>query len=280
MTVRALGRLCLLATLGVASSARGSGFPDATYKTLPCRPTIACTADLVPPGSVELETGALRRRTPEGVVHTVPLLFKLTLLEDLQLQLGTNTAYSRLDGRSGRFEDGYGGVKLRVARQTPWRPALGVSLLGDAVTLPARGSSAYGGLLTLFATKDFAWLHVDLNLGVNRWWSMGAHATQPFVALALSTELGAGFGVMAEGYAFGDAAFVQPKDAGLLSALTWAPVPYWMFDAGSDVAMFPSTRAYGLFVGTTVILFDLWDEVRGERREAAAHQAASRLGAR
>ena len=60
---------------------------------LPCRPTISCTADLVPPGSFEIEAGYYARRVPPaGYVHDQPLLAKLTLFPWIQAQLGMNGA--------------------------------------------------------------------------------------------------------------------------------------------------------------------------------------------
>lgn len=47
----------LVAALLAPATARAAGFPVDDDRVLPCRPTIACTADLVPPGTLELETG-------------------------------------------------------------------------------------------------------------------------------------------------------------------------------------------------------------------------------
>ena len=268
------------ALIGVtfAGSARAAGFPDETYAVLPCRPTIACTADLVPPGSVEIETGYLRRKLPgdAGVAHTLPLLLKLSILHDVQLQLATNTAYSSVRGRQRAFDDLAAGVKVRLIRQTSDAPAFGLSLLYDELAVPGFEARARGGQLTAYVTKDFGWLHVDLNLAVNLWWIAGDPATQRGAALAFSTTLGRGFGVMAEGYVFSSAAPVGPKDGGLLGALTYAPMPYLMFDVGGDVGLFPSSRAYSVFAGLTVILVDLWDELRGEPRASDAAPSRSR----
>ena len=67
--------------------------PDDTDVSLPCRPTIACTADLVRPGAVEVESGALYRRAG-GPLHKgvwmFPVLAKLTVVEEFQLQLGSD----------------------------------------------------------------------------------------------------------------------------------------------------------------------------------------------
>lgn len=77
----------------------GADLPGAT-RTLPCRPTIACTADIVPPGAFELEAGALFRRLGSAERQwTFPFLSKLTIASWLQLQVGSNgysVAYGKL----------------------------------------------------------------------------------------------------------------------------------------------------------------------------------------
>jgi hypothetical protein len=67
--VRARPQLAWLTALAYAwfsfSNARpahAAETPDERDKALPCRPTIACTADLVPPGTLDVETGALFRQ--------------------------------------------------------------------------------------------------------------------------------------------------------------------------------------------------------------------------
>jgi hypothetical protein len=249
-----------LATCLGASPARAAGFPDESYRALPCRPTIACTADLVPPGALEIELGYLRKKLPDGVAHSVPLLLKLTLLRDLQLQAGTGTALLSMHGVTKPVDDFSAGLKLRFLHQGGIAPSLSVSLAAGGVDVWSEGKTAYGALATVYATKDIGWLHADLNGGVNVWRLGGEYATQPFGALALSTDLGHGFSPMIEGYAYGNAGFIGPKDAGILAALAYAPIPYLVFDVGGDVALFRDTRSFSLFAGVTMILADLWDE--------------------
>jgi hypothetical protein len=62
--------------------------PDPSYSALPCRPTIACTADFVPPGVMELESGYIYRRLGSGANQSsIPFLLKRTVLEWVQLQI-------------------------------------------------------------------------------------------------------------------------------------------------------------------------------------------------
>ena len=53
---------------------------DDEHPSLPCRPTVSCTADIVRPGSLEIEAGYLFHKLSEPT-HSVPLLVKLTLAE-------------------------------------------------------------------------------------------------------------------------------------------------------------------------------------------------------
>jgi len=83
--------ICLIARAPLAASA-APGF-DAEQRALPCRARIACTADILPPGSAEVESGYLYRRLhPPARQHSVPFLAKLTLTDWVQLQLGGNGA--------------------------------------------------------------------------------------------------------------------------------------------------------------------------------------------
>jgi hypothetical protein len=80
--LRPLSALVVAALLAAApDTARAVGFPDADYyKALPCRPTIACTADIVPPGVTELELGYLYRRLGTSAnQHSIPFLLNSSM---------------------------------------------------------------------------------------------------------------------------------------------------------------------------------------------------------
>ena len=82
--------LSVLASL-LSRVARADAWFDDQQQALPCRPTIACTADLAAPGSLEIETGYLFERLhPPNVQHSIPFLTKLTLADWVQLQFGGN----------------------------------------------------------------------------------------------------------------------------------------------------------------------------------------------
>jgi hypothetical protein len=240
--------------------------PPGDTRTLPCRPTIACTADLASPGALELEAGALYRRIgTDGQQWTLPYLAKLTMTEWAQLQVGSN-GYSVARGQvpAQFLDDVTIGAKFRLVGQAEFVPSISMSATASIPTF--RGKSylrTYDALLTAYATKDFGPIHVDLNVGANAWRIDGEPRPQEFVALALSMNLPKPFGVMAESYYFTDASPVSTRDGGFLFAISQSPTPWLMFDFGGDVGMFPSTRAFSAFVGMSIIPVLLW---RGELR--------------
>lgn len=243
-------------TVAATHSVRAAGLPDDTYKALPCRPTVACTADIVPAGALEFEVGWLRKTSPAPLTQTLPALLKLSLSDALQLQLASNTVFVHAQGETRALDDGAIGMKLRVVHQAEAMPAIAFSLAATAEKLG--DDTARGAAFIAYVTKDVGPLHFDLNLGANAARLRGATDTQPWAALALSTELPKGFGAMVEGYVFRDATPFAQKDAGILSALVHSPAPWLIVDAGADVALFTSTRSYNVFVGGTIILAALW----------------------
>jgi hypothetical protein len=101
----------------VSSTAWAGHWPGDEDHALPCRPTIACTADFIPPGGVEVELGYLLRRLAGGVLqHSTPVLVKLTLAEWVQLQVATNGYPGLLsisDLMSGSFTSSARSARLR-----------------------------------------------------------------------------------------------------------------------------------------------------------------------
>ena len=83
--------IVLAALLAASATAHADGWPDDRDRVLPCRPTIACTAELVPPGTFEVEAGYLYRRSGTGATQrSSPFLLKLTLAAWAQVQVGSN----------------------------------------------------------------------------------------------------------------------------------------------------------------------------------------------
>lgn len=179
--------------------------PDATYKTLPCRPTIACTADLAPTGAFELEAGALyRKNSGGGRQWTFPFLGKLTVADWLQAQLGSNgltTSHARVGAQY--FDDVLLGAKFHLLDQAEWVPSLSLSATASIPTFAGDAGylRTYDAFFEGYVTKDFGPLHADFNTGVNVWRIDGAPLGQGLVALAVGASLPAPFsmfGVMGE----------------------------------------------------------------------------------
>jgi hypothetical protein len=262
-------RLTIVIVAMSCSVASAADWFDPDHQALPCRPTIACTANLVPPGSVEIEMGYLFRqlRAP-ATQHSVPLLAKLTLAEWVQLQVGGNgPSFVNAPVPTLYLDDLVAGFKFHLADQTNRRPSLSWSVALSSPISSAPGfTRSYDLLYTLYVTKDFRWLHADLNLGLNLWQLEGPTRPQPWVALALSVELPHRFTVMAESYYFADASPISSQDGGLLAALAYAPRRWIVLDVGGDVGYFQSKRAYSLFAGATLFIVDLWQTELEHRR--------------
>jgi hypothetical protein len=242
--------------------ATGGGAPDDRDHVAPCRPTIACTADLSSPGTLELETGYLYRALPASATQrSFPVLLKLTLATWLQVQLGGN-GYTVVQGEAPAhfFDNVVVGLKLHLADQTAVRPSLALTAAASLPTLAGQEGyvRAYDALLTAHASKDLGPIHGDLNVGTNLWRLEDHPLLQAFGALALSTALVAPFAVTAEGYVFSDAAPVATRDGGFLFAVSHAPRTWLTFDLGGDIGFFPATRAYSVFVGVSVVPAVLW----------------------
>jgi hypothetical protein len=248
-----------------------------SVRVLPCRPTISCSADIVPPGTVEVEAGyAGRYVQPDGFVHTEPLLLKLTLLPWLQAQVGNN-GYVTESGsieRALRYDDIWFSLKFHLLDQTSIAPSLALSA---SVSVPSFGPAsdypvAYDSSFWGYVSKDLGRVHLDLNGGANVWQMDRAVArtVQGFVTFATTVSLPLGFGAMGEVYGFSDAGPVAPEDAGALAAVSYSPRPSVMFDVGADAGAFPATRRMTLFLGVTFIPFRLWGGDRTLRPPGAA----------
>jgi len=260
-----------------ASSVRAAETPDDGDKTLPCRPTIACTADFVPPGTLEVESGALFRSlgAPGAGANasatatrqwTFPFLVKLTLVPWLQLQVGSN-GFSAATGAEPEsyFDNATLTAKFHVVDQARWMPS--ISFSGEASLPTFRGEGytrTYDAFFVAYVTKDLGPVHADLNVGWNLWNLDAAPASQGLVALALSVNLPPAFGVVGEAYCFSNAPPVAPRDGGLLFAFTHSPRNWLIFDVGGDIGWFPSSRAYSLFIGMSVIPAVLWQGATGD----------------
>lgn len=228
---------------------------ESAVLTLPCRPTIACTAEIVPGGTLEVETGYAHRRG-DGVANTALGLAKYSVTDVLQLQLGTNNLVTAQTGGATQLLDGvYLGPKLVLHEQTAVTPTVAVSALA---MLPTRsGPDAVTRTTDLYVwgylSKDLLGLHADFNVGLDLLSIDSKPATQVVVALSVSRDLAHGVGAMAEGYTFEGGGSYAAHDAGLLMALSYAPAPRVMFDAGVDIALYRDARSLTAFAGVTFI---------------------------
>jgi hypothetical protein len=242
-----------LSVVVCSTTARADDESD-TSSVLPCRPTIACTADIGPPGDLELEIGYLFRRF-QGPAHqqSIPFLFKVTATRWLQLQLGGNgPTFENAPVPTRYVDDIVGAAKVHLLDQAPLHPSLSLSTGLSVPLVSANGYvRTYDILTTVYATKDFRWLHTDLNVGLDAWRIGGPVEWQPWAALALSVALPRQFTFMAESYYFSDARPIAPRDGGMLGAVAYSPWPNLVFDAGGDLGYFPSERAFSVFVGIT-----------------------------
>lgn len=260
----ALGRATILLLPGflVVRGALAWEPPNEADHALPCRPTIACTADLVPPGTLEVEAGLIGKHLGGSTTQAgTPILAKLTVQPDLQLQLGSNGYIVQQGDPAGEYVDNIvAGAKLHLLDQTEAQPSLAVSAaIGVPVSADqAAFTRAYDAFFTGYATRDFARLHVDANLGLNIWRIDGAALTQPWGAIAVSTDLRDRWTGMVETYAYADASPLAPRDGGLLVALAYAVHPWLIVDGGGDYGFVPSNRQMSLFVGLTWIPAVLW----------------------
>jgi len=250
----------LIAAGGSFRGARAEIVPQ--DQALPCRPTIACTADIVPAGTVELEAGVLRRQFPgDGAQWTAPFLIKLTVTPRLQIQIGSNGyTISRGEHVPAQYLDDVTiGSKIHLADQTVYWPSLSISASVSVPTFQRMGYlRTYDLLLALYATKDLGPLHIDLNAGLNLWRIEGDPLPQGFLALATSAMVTGPLAAMVELYGFSDAAPVATRDAGVLLAAAWSMRTWLILDAGSDLALVRSTRLFSLFAGMTLIPAALW----------------------
>jgi hypothetical protein len=251
------------ACAGLPRSAAAVELPDDSDKALPCRPTVACTADIVSPGFFEIEAGGFSSRLGGGGRSLdYPFLLKQTLTPLLQIQVGSNgyTA-SQSSARAPTihfFDNLLIGPKVHLVDQATFVPSLALSVQSSVPVMSSGGQD--GALFIGYVSKDFGPIHADLNVGLEVFWGLpGADAAaQPYVALALSATLAGPLGVALEPYVFRSAVPYAARDGGIRPAITLTPRPWLVFDFGGDAGFFPSTRAYSLFAGMTVVPVTFW----------------------
>jgi hypothetical protein len=227
---------------------------EAKVAALPCRPTIACTADLVPAGNFEVELGYGARRS-DNLVHSGQVLLKYSLFDSLQFQLGTVGLFSAGEGTVAHAFDGVTpGVKWKFFDGSTFVPMMAVS---GHVDLPTSNAS-YATQQTVdleawvYFSKDLGRFHGDLNLAL-KVFDVTHPLAQGLVATSWSTNLWGPFSVFTEVYSTlgGDPSLA--RDGGWLSGINIAPLDNVMFDVGGDVGFYPGTRTFSVFAGVTFV---------------------------
>jgi len=245
-------RISMLAVVLLASPAAWADEDASELHAMPCRPTIACTAEIVPAGALEVEMGFSQRRAGQAV-DSVPALLKYSVTDRVQLQLGTNNIVNfGGTGAAQTFDGVYGGAKVVLVERGDVVPAVAVSALVSTST-GGMSVTTTDGDFWLYLSQDLPGVHADLNVGVNVLSMDSQPAVQYLGALSLSRDLAWGVGAMLENYAFVGGGSYADHDAGVLSGFTYAPTPRLMFDLGTDIALFRDSRNLTLFAGFTIV---------------------------
>lgn len=236
-------------------------FPQSADHAAPCRPTVSCTADFAAPGTLEVEAGyQSSRAASDANTLTIPFLLKQTISKLLQIQLGSN-GYTAVRGaaRADYLDNLLLGAKLHISDQSRYAPSFAVAALVGVPMFAAVGyTPRVNAFVTAHASKDIGPIHADLNAGVLEWGLDSTPVSQGLVALALSTSLPPPFGIALETYYYSDSAPVALRDGGVRFAINATPKPWLVFDFGGDVGFFPSTRAFSVFFGMTIVPYVFW----------------------
>ena len=244
------GAVTTVSLIALAVSLRVEG----NTELLPCRPTIACTAQIEAPGVLVLEAGYLLKDLAGGTQHSVPVLVKLSLDDRLQLQLGSNGPTFADGPIPQRFQDDLTlGAKLRLLRTDV--TALSISATAS-LPIPLRQTGYLKTddmLLAALLSRELPLgVTADLNLGLDLWRLERAPLVQPWAALSLNHPLPLGLTGTAEIYRFRSALPVATRDAGALFALAWQATDWLVLDGGGDLGLLPDVRSLSIFAGFTL----------------------------
>lgn len=232
---------------------------DATLQTQPCRPTVSCTADMIAQGQLEVEVGYLYQNEPIGYQSSTPLLIKLTLIDDLQVQVGGNglVTDTSTDSTYAYFDDVTVGLKYRLLKQSRYIPSMAISAI-ETIPMPRRlGYNWDHDTLIYHASDTYRWLHADFNYGINFWRGDGAQ-TQTYAALAFSAALSDLVSLIGEGSTFSDADPISPHNNTLIAAVAVSPRSWMTFDAAIEQSYYRDFQVTSYTVGVTVLPGQLW----------------------
>jgi hypothetical protein len=252
-------RIAGVALLLVAATSRAARADDDDLHVAPCRPTVSCTADLAPPGTLELELGdQLRRVDANGdYQETTPFLIKLPLASWIEVQLGDN-GYT-LEPHAQYLDNIIVGGKLHFADQTAHRPSLALTISASIPTVAQEGYTRTTDLfVTAHASKDFGKLHVDANVGLNAWQVEGPANYQAFAVVAGTYAVTDKLGIALEPHYFTNAGRSASRDFGALAAVEYTVRPWLIVDGAIEVVFEDQGSVAGL-AGISLAPVRLWD---------------------
>src|SRR5262245_9651751 len=142
-------RAVLLAVCTPNAVARADSPADDT-RVLPCRPTVTCTADLAPPGTLEVELGYQLKRGGGEWDHAVSLVVKLPLARWIELQVATDYMHTP---SASHVDNIVLAAKLHVLDQQSARPSIAASIAAS-IPLPAQPgyTRAYDAIAVAYAS--------------------------------------------------------------------------------------------------------------------------------
>jgi hypothetical protein len=223
-----------------------------------CRPTVSCTADLAPTGTLEVEIGyQLRRADGTGTVtQSTPILVKLPVASWLELQVGDN-GYT-VAPKTSYVDNLIAGIKLHLADQTARWPSLAITA---AASIPMPAQEGYTPItdvfLTAHASKDFGKLHVDANAGLYAWQVEGPVAYQPFAVAAGTYAVTEKLGIALEPHYFAYAQPVAPREFGVLAAAEYAARSWLVIDIAVE-RVFLDQGSVAALAGVSFAPVRLW----------------------
>jgi hypothetical protein len=232
---------------------------DATVPSVtPYRPSVSTPAALSAPGWLEVEAGVQRvHASGADTRSSAPYTLKLAFTPDWGVRVG-GEAVVRAANDQGGLKTGMGDTSVVLKRRFAVNEhnAFGLELGGSFATAPAGLHSGSGGtdvsLNGIYSTDLGAW-HADFNLLATHLGqtAAGQGRTQTLFATALSTNLSARWGVVAE--------LSGTQQRGADSSLQWlgaasfSPSRRVTFDAGVARSRAAGMTSWSAFVGATVL---------------------------
>jgi hypothetical protein len=222
---------------------------------VPNRPTLASTAEMVPPGIFEIEYGFEAADAHQNING----LLKFGLVKNLELWF-LNNPIERDSGTAGLGDSG-AGFKYKLFPQKKARPTLAILYVATIPTArPELGVGAMAHLVQVLVSKDFGKHHFDVNEGVQFVGrpQQGGFDRRYFSALSYSRPLRGKWGYTGEiaGYSWQNSS--TPATMTLLNAATYNVTSRLVLDGGVYFAVYGSLPRATFFAGLTYSVADLY----------------------